>query len=80
MTVYFGQFFENYIFVLFFPQYRIRDNFDKNGLGYILGDVFTNSSGHHAQEQILLLNLQPQRQRFNRMERFFKARENTTFS
>jgi hypothetical protein len=21
-------------------------NFDKNGLGYILGDFFTNSSGH----------------------------------
>jgi hypothetical protein len=25
-------------------------NFDKNVLGYILGDFFTNSSGHHARK------------------------------
>jgi hypothetical protein len=27
---------------------KIRFNFDKNALGYILGDFFTYSSGHPA--------------------------------
>jgi hypothetical protein len=30
----------------FFPQLWLCINFGKNGLGYILGDFFTNSSGH----------------------------------
>jgi hypothetical protein len=29
----------------FIPKNRLCINFDKNGLGYILGDLFTNSSG-----------------------------------
>jgi hypothetical protein len=34
----------------FFPMYKIYISFDKNGLGYILGDFFTNSSGHTGME------------------------------
>jgi hypothetical protein len=29
-----------------FPQLKLRINISKKGLGYILGDFFTNSSGH----------------------------------
>jgi hypothetical protein len=32
----------------FFSRKKLCINFDKNGLGYILGDFFTNSSGHAA--------------------------------
>jgi hypothetical protein len=47
----FGQFFLNFrtsphFLLLFPPKYILCINFDKNGLGYILGDFFTNSSGH----------------------------------
>jgi hypothetical protein len=31
-----------------FPQLRFDIKFGKNGLGYILGEFFTNSSGHPA--------------------------------
>jgi hypothetical protein len=37
-----------------FPQLRLRINFGtKNGLGYNLGEFFTNSSGHPALHQRL---------------------------
>jgi hypothetical protein len=48
--IYFGQFFLNNIYSTIFwtafsmVKWSIR--FDKNGLGYILGDFSTNSSGH----------------------------------
>jgi hypothetical protein len=32
------------------PRQRCSFNLDKNGLGDILGDFFTNSSGHTAAE------------------------------
>jgi hypothetical protein len=38
-----------HIFLQLFPYVSseyVLCNFDKNGLGYILGDFFTNSSGH----------------------------------
>jgi hypothetical protein len=35
-------------FCHFFPRLRLCINFDKNGLGYILGDFITSSSGHPA--------------------------------
>jgi hypothetical protein len=46
-----GIFLENYtksptVWVYFFP---LCINYDKNGLGYVLGDVFTNSYGHPGQ-------------------------------
>jgi hypothetical protein len=34
------------IFCLFPPKLRLHINIGKNGLGYTLGDIFTNSSGH----------------------------------
>jgi hypothetical protein len=51
-----GSFLENYrisphfcaTFILFVSLWF---NFDKNGLGYILGDSFKNSSGHPEPEQ-----------------------------
>jgi phosphatidate phosphatase APP1 len=51
VVVYFGQLLENYIqkyptFLYFIPHLSLHMNFGKNGLGYILGDFFTNSSGH----------------------------------
>jgi hypothetical protein len=53
-TFLFGQLFENYraspkIWTTFFPRKKLCINFDKSGLGYILGDFFTNSSGHPGQ-------------------------------
>jgi hypothetical protein len=36
-------------FGILFPNFRLCINFDKNGLGYILGDFFANSSGHPVQ-------------------------------
>jgi hypothetical protein len=39
------------MFGLLFPQLIICINFDKKGLGYILGDFFTNSSGHPADKE-----------------------------
>jgi hypothetical protein len=35
-----------YIFGLLYTMVKLRDKFGENGLGYILGDFFTNSSGH----------------------------------
>jgi hypothetical protein len=32
----------------FFRLQKLSINYNKNGLGYILGDFFTNSSGHPA--------------------------------
>jgi hypothetical protein len=44
VIVYFGQFYENYrnspYFLLLFPRKKLCINFDKNRLGYILGDFF----------------------------------------
>jgi hypothetical protein len=34
------------IFGLFFKRKKLLINFVKNGLGYVLGDFFTNSPGH----------------------------------
>jgi hypothetical protein len=36
------------LWVTFFHGKKLCINFDKNGLGYILGDFFTSSSGHPA--------------------------------
>jgi hypothetical protein len=36
-----------------FPKCKFWINLDKNGLGYILGDFFINSSGHPALRTIL---------------------------
>jgi hypothetical protein len=36
------------IFVMLFPRFGLCINFDKNELGYTLGDFFTPSSGHPA--------------------------------
>jgi hypothetical protein len=36
----------DYIFWQMFPQLRFCINRDKNVLGYVLGDIFTSSSGH----------------------------------
>jgi hypothetical protein len=36
----------------FSPRLRLWNNFVKNGLGYILGDSFTNSSGHPGRQRI----------------------------
>jgi hypothetical protein len=36
--------------ILFSPSHRLRIDFGKNVLGYILGDFFTYSSGHPAAE------------------------------
>jgi hypothetical protein len=47
--VYFGQFFKyknSLHFVLVLYTVKVCNNFDKYGLGYILGDFFTNPSGH----------------------------------
>jgi hypothetical protein len=52
VIVYFGQCFENLqkyiaqIFGLLFPRYQLCFSFDQKRLGYILGDIFKNSSGH----------------------------------
>jgi hypothetical protein len=49
--VYLGKFFlinQSKIFDYFFERPSICIKFDKNGLGYILGDFFTNASGHPA--------------------------------
>jgi hypothetical protein len=35
----------------FSPQLRLCINFDRNGLGHIFGDIFTNSSGHPGKDQ-----------------------------
>jgi hypothetical protein len=47
-TEYFGQFLEKYnsgyTFLAIFSL--VEGHFDKNGLGYILGDFFSNTSGH----------------------------------
>jgi hypothetical protein len=52
LIVYFGLFFEIFKssthFVPLIPRLRLYINIDKNGLGYILDDFFTNSSGHPA--------------------------------
>jgi hypothetical protein len=32
----------------FFPRKKLHINIDKNGFGYILGDISINSSGHSA--------------------------------
>jgi hypothetical protein len=37
-----------------FPHLSWRIHFGKNGLGYILGDFFPNSSGHPAQVGIFI--------------------------
>jgi hypothetical protein len=37
-------------FIIFFHRKSFCVGFDKNGLGYISGDVFTNTSGRRAQE------------------------------
>jgi hypothetical protein len=37
-----------HIYGLLFPQLSLCINIGKNRLGYILGNVFTNSSGHLA--------------------------------
>jgi hypothetical protein len=47
----FGQFFEDYkispiYWATFFNGKSYAYNLTKNGLGYILGDFFTSSSGH----------------------------------
>jgi hypothetical protein len=49
----FGGFLKNYrsrsiFFGDDFSRPKLYNNFDKNVLGYILGDYFTNSSGHPA--------------------------------
>jgi hypothetical protein len=47
-SVCFGQFLAH-IFVLplsYMGMYTLRINFGKNELGYLLGEFFTNSSGH----------------------------------
>jgi hypothetical protein len=51
----FGQVFKNYrtnphFCATCFPKHKLCFNFDENGLGYILGDFFANSSGHYAFE------------------------------
>jgi hypothetical protein len=52
LLVYFGPFYKNIIFGALFPQLKLRIYtciiFDNNGLGHILGDTFTNPSGHTA--------------------------------
>jgi hypothetical protein len=50
VIVFFGHFFVNFRnslhFRATFSKLDLCTNLDKNGLGYILGDFFTNSSGH----------------------------------
>jgi hypothetical protein len=47
VVVYVGQFFKlTEVGQLIFPRYKLTIDLNKNGLGYILGDFFTNSSGH----------------------------------
>jgi hypothetical protein len=41
------------MFGLLFRLSRLFNNYDKNVLGYILGDFLTNSSGHPAAESII---------------------------
>jgi hypothetical protein len=42
------------LFGLLFTQLRIWIAFDKNGLGYILGDFFSIPSGHPAADAIFV--------------------------
>jgi hypothetical protein len=37
---------DNYIFEYFFPRLKLSINYDKNGLGCILGDFFKTSSSY----------------------------------
>jgi hypothetical protein len=39
---------------IFYKQETLRINPDKNGLGYILGNLFRNSSGHPASDLLKL--------------------------
>jgi hypothetical protein len=59
VVVYFWLLFENYessanYWDTFFPQHKLCISFDKYGLGYILGESFTNSSVHHGLSRLLL--------------------------
>jgi hypothetical protein len=45
LHIIFGQLFENYRSSVNFRDTLCINNFDKNGLGYILGNSFANSSG-----------------------------------
>jgi hypothetical protein len=64
VIVYFGQFYENdksgpHFWATFLPRLRLCINFDKNLLGYILGDFFpANSSGHPDGKPVEALFLQ----------------------
>jgi hypothetical protein len=53
VIIYLGQFFEHYRSIphfcsTYFPSLEYVSILTKNGLGYRLGDFFTNSSGHPA--------------------------------
>jgi hypothetical protein len=61
-NVYFGQFFENYrIIPHFWTTFFTGENYvlisTKNGLGFILGECFTNASGHPDPEPCLFQSL-----------------------
>jgi hypothetical protein len=53
VSVCFGKLHENNILGYFFQRLRLCINTCRNGLGFILGEFVTNSSGHPAIEQQL---------------------------